>query len=189
MENPCITIKRFNNDYKTLQIITQDSSEAVFIVKFSWLQKNVGADISQFIKDIRGISVLVYLDTDKLDLVLPMFNQGVQGFFTEHITKEEFGYCLDELLAGRTFFSQDLIPLLLTSNKTTKTGPTHPIISQRESEILKLIIAGYTNKEIAAKLYLSARTVEGHRARLLQKFDVRNTAELVFEATRNQEVA
>lgn len=126
MENPCITIKRFNNDYKTLQIITQDSSEAVFIVKFSWLQKNVGADISQFIKDIRGISVLVYLDTDKLDLILPMFNQGVQGFFTEHITKEEFGYCLDELLAGRTFFFARFDPFASYKHQSIKDRASSP---------------------------------------------------------------
>ena len=189
MECPCITVKRFNSDCKNLQIFAQDPYPVILVVKYSWLQKNVGADISQFIMDIRGVTVLMYFDIDNFDLILPLFKQGVHGFFTEHITKEEFSYCIHELLQGRTFFSQDLVPLLLSDSKKSKAGSTQPIISQRESQILKLIIAGYTNKEIAAKLFLSARTVEGHRARLLQKFDVRNTAELVFEATRNQEVA
>jgi DNA-binding NarL/FixJ family response regulator len=54
-----------------------------------------------------------------------------------------------------------------------------PTLSQREKEILKLIVEEYTNQEIATKLFLSLRTVENHRFSLLQKLDVKNSIGLV----------
>jgi len=53
------------------------------------------------------------------------------------------------------------------------------MITRREKEILQLIVAEFTNKEIADKLFLSLRTIENHRNHLLQKFKVKNTAGLV----------
>jgi two-component system response regulator NreC len=189
MENPHIKVERFSCEANALVDDGSDSAEGVLVVKYSWFQKNEIAGQERFLSSSPRIPLLLYLEPDEYHLITALFRLGVQGFFTEHITKEEFGCCLHELVEGRTFFSQDLIPLILSEQKSLQMSAKQPAISPRESEILKLIISGYTNKEIAAKLYLSARTVEGHRARLLQKFDVRNTAELVFEATRRLDVA
>ena len=52
-------------------------------------------------------------------------------------------------------------------------------ISERELEVLKLIADGFTNVEIADKIFLSKRTIEGHRQSLIEKMNVKNTAELV----------
>ncbi len=59
-------------------------------------------------------------------------------------------------------------------------------ISKREKEVLELICKGYTNKEIADKLFLSARTVDNHRANMLTKTGTKNTAELVAYVVKNK---
>lgn len=61
-------------------------------------------------------------------------------------------------------------------------------ISKREKEILELICSGFTNKEIAEKLFLSARTVDNHRANMLAKTGTKNTAELVAFSVKNRVV-
>jgi DNA-binding NarL/FixJ family response regulator len=61
-------------------------------------------------------------------------------------------------------------------------------MSGREEEILGMIVNGMTNKEIAGKLCLSVRTIESHRSKLISKFGVKNTAEMVSEATRSREL-
>jgi DNA-binding NarL/FixJ family response regulator len=58
-------------------------------------------------------------------------------------------------------------------------------LSNRELEVLQLIVDGFTNMEIADKLFISNRTVDTHRRNLLQKLNVRNTAELVKFALKN----
>ena len=63
--------------------------------------------------------------------------------------------------------------------KTVSTNPLLPRITRREKEILKLIVDEHTTQEISEKLFISLSTVETHRANLLSKLNVRNTAGLV----------
>ena len=69
----------------------------------------------------------------------------------------------------------------LLENMLVDTVPTKPL-TRREVEILKLIVSGRTNKEIAQKLCRAQRTVEYHRSRLMQKFGAHNAADLVKQA-------
>ena len=58
------------------------------------------------------------------------------------------------------------------------------ILSNKEKEVLRLISEGFTTKEIASKLFVSARTIETHRANILKKLEVKNTAELIKKAAQ-----
>ena len=57
------------------------------------------------------------------------------------------------------------------------------VLSKKETEVLGLISKGLTTKEIAAKLFVSSRTIETHRTNILKKLEVKNTAELIKKAT------
>jgi DNA-binding NarL/FixJ family response regulator len=57
-------------------------------------------------------------------------------------------------------------------------------LSDRETEVLKLIALGYTNKEIAAQLYISVKTVETYKARILEKLNLRSRADIVRYALK-----
>ncbi len=58
-------------------------------------------------------------------------------------------------------------------------------LTKRENEVLQLVVEGYTSKDVAQKLCLSPRTVDHHRAKLLKKFSLKNSADLVSFAVRN----
>jgi DNA-binding NarL/FixJ family response regulator len=58
------------------------------------------------------------------------------------------------------------------------------VLSNKEAEVLGLISKGLTTKEIAAQLFVSSRTIETHRANILKKLEVKNTAELIKKATK-----
>jgi two-component system response regulator NreC len=59
-------------------------------------------------------------------------------------------------------------------------------ITPREKEVLELISKGYTNREIAKEIYISEKTVKSHRQKLLIKFKVKNTAQLIRTAIENK---
>ena len=80
----------------------------------------------------------------------------------------------------QAYRSRPLPPLVYT-----KSSPYRNLLSRREQEILQLICEEYTTAEIAQQLYISRRTVDGHRANLLTKLDCRNIAGLVLKAVRH----
>jgi two-component system response regulator NreC len=74
---------------------------------------------------------------------------------------------------------QDLSPTVDTRKAAIN------LLTPRELEVLRFIIRGYTSKQIAEALVISARTVEGHRASLMSKLDLKNRVELVEFAQKN----
>ena len=84
--------------------------------------------------------------------------------------------------------TNDFIKYIENKHKKEPENTTKELcdISTREEEILKLICEGYTNKEIAEKLFISKRTVEGHRTNLLLKTNTKNTANLVAFSIQNK---
>lgn len=71
-------------------------------------------------------------------------------------------------------------------SKNELQGP--PRLTRREKEILGMIAAGKTSQVIAQELFLSPLTVDTHRKNLIQKFGVKNVAELIMEANRQQQL-
>ncbi len=77
-------------------------------------------------------------------------------------------------------FTTDII-----SAHRNQTGSPFKGLTKREYEVLQLVVDGYTSKDMAEKLCLSPRTVDHHRSKLLKKFNLRNSADLVNYAVRN----
>jgi two-component system response regulator NreC len=90
--------------------------------------------------------------------------------------------------AGKSFFSPVVAKVMLDDyvRHLADKGITDrfELLSEREREVFQLIAEAYTNKAIADLLSISPATVETHRAHILQKLDVHNTAELVIYAVR-----
>jgi two-component system response regulator NreC len=94
---------------------------------------------------------------------------------------------IEAVAAGRRFFSPAIEKLLQDENgRATSSGfaDRYETLSTREREIFQLIAEARSNKEVAALLDISPATVETHRARILQKLDVHNIAEVVLYAVR-----
>jgi DNA-binding NarL/FixJ family response regulator len=134
--------------------------------------------------DLRIITLSMYGEED---YYYKMVNAGVKGFVLKNSDIKEVKTALDVVFEGGSFFSSELLQNLVASLKSSsKSKESHAELSEREMEILILICQGLSNQEIGDKLFISKRTVDKHRANILEKSESKNTAQLVVYAIKNK---
>jgi len=134
--------------------------------------------------DLKIITLSMYGEED---YYYKMVNAGVKGFVLKNSDIKEVKTALDVVYDGGSFFSSELLQNLVNSLKSSaKSKEFHTELSEREMEILILICQGMSNQEIADKLFISKRTVDKHRANILEKSESKNTAQLVVYAIKNR---
>lgn len=141
-------------------------------------------------RDFPDIGILTLFATVDRPTIKKLHKEGVSGYLLKDSGRDELLEAIDTLLDGSMYFS-DKITLtaiqILDDDSYEGDGSsnnTHPL-TDRELEVLDLIVNEFTNPEIAEKLSISVRTVDAHRRNLLQKTGVRNTAGLVRYAMNN----
>lgn len=110
---------------------------------------------------------------------------GVNGYITRHTRIAEMITTVSEVLAGRNYFCKSVTNHMIVKYKEYNTLRSCKI-TNREQEILSFIVKGHTSPEIAKQLFISTRTVETHRANLLRKLKLKNTAALVRYAVQDE---
>jgi DNA-binding NarL/FixJ family response regulator len=105
-------------------------------------------------------------------------NSGAAGYVAKHASETDLLDAIRRVAAGSRYVDPELGGDLVVSDATSLTEP----ISERERDVLVLLTLGYTNQEIAAMLFISVRTVETHRAHIMQKLELKTRAELVLYA-------
>ena len=107
---------------------------------------------------------------------------GADGYVLKDATHVELKLAIQNVLNGKTYLSpsvsEKVIEGYLEGKNKQIPGSKLGLLSPREREVLKLIAEGYKNKEIAADLFISLKTVEKHRANLMKKLDLHNAAAL-----------
>jgi DNA-binding NarL/FixJ family response regulator len=135
------------------------------------------------------VIVLSMLDHEKY--VIEAFRAGACGYILKNVSSEELIFALRHIYSTNERYlcneiSLKLLDRLITMPDTIALADHLNIdLSKRELEVLALIAEGYTNQEIAEKLFTSKRTVEGHRQNLIDKTGARNTAALIRFAIVN----
>jgi len=137
-----------------------------------------------------GIKILVISMFCDEEYYYQMVKAGVMGFVLKESGKNELEEAIKSVLNGETFFSQKLLrDIIFNLHEPSTIKSTHKdqefVLTKRESEILKNICEGYSNTQIAEKLFISIRTVEGHKSNLINKTGVKNTISLVMYALKN----
>lgn len=115
-----------------------------------------------------------------------MLEAGVKGFLLKNSDADELIAAIEAVLAGKSYFSQELLVNILDQKRLQKLRTDAVKLSTRELEVLKLICDGYSNAEIAEQLFISHRTVDRHRANLLSKTGCKNSTSLVMYAVKNK---
>ena len=113
-----------------------------------------------------------------------MVELGVKGFLLKNSDIDEVVCAVREVCAGGSYFSQELLNSLVSNLKESQVE-AEPLLSEREMEVLPLICQGLSNQEIADKLFISKRTVDNHRANIIEKSGCKNTAGMVVWAIKN----
>ncbi|HVZ23934.1 MAG TPA: response regulator transcription factor [Vicinamibacterales bacterium] len=118
---------------------------------------------------------------------------GASGYVLKDSASADLVGAIGAVAGGKSFFSPPVARVLLDdyTRRLTEKGLTdrYDSLSEREREIFQLVAEGHSTKEIASMLSVSPTTVETHRAHIMQKLDVHNTAELVLYAVRRGVIA
>ena len=107
---------------------------------------------------------------------------GAYGYLLKNTDEAELILAIRRVNKGKKYFSAEISEKMINFMSTQSISEN--ILSNKETEVLGLISKGLTTKEIAAKLFVSSRTIETHRANVLKKLEVKNTAELIKKAAK-----
>lgn len=137
------------------------------------------------------IKILMLSLHDEDRYVLHLMELGVNGYLLKDCEPEEVEKAIRTVMVKEHYFN-DFINKIMLRNSTTKSVRSSNAfnmkadLNEREMEVLTQICEGLTNAEIADKVSLSQRTIEGYRVKMFEKLNVKNTAGLVAYAIKNQ---
>lgn len=135
-------------------------------------------------KNHPNIKILALSMHDEEVYITSMIDAGATGYILKQADVYEISQAIEITALGKKFYSNEVsITIINSLHKKSKDKGNE--LSVREMEILSLIAAGLTNKEVGEKLFISARTVESHRRNILDKLDFKNTAEMIRYAIEN----
>lgn len=148
----------------------------------------------EVVEKLRGknnnVKIIMLSMHESEEYVLKSIQAGADGYLLKGSSKEEFLKAVHTVSNGGKYFSGDISSILIgqLTNPTFASEPKpslgeEQIITKREKEILKLLLSGKGNKEIAEALDISKRTAEVHRFNLMKKLKVKNLMELSNKAT------
>lgn len=138
--------------------------------------------ISQIYPDVKVVVLSMHGDDE---YYFRMVEAGAKGFILKNSSIDEVVAAVKTVAQGGNYFSQELLCNLVGSLKQSRVEQPEKVLSEREREILLLICKGLSNQEIADVLFISKRTVDKHRANILEKTECKNTANLVVWAIKN----
>ncbi|KGE12525.1 response regulator [Sphingobacterium deserti] len=155
-----------------------------------------GMDGLQLVEKLKSdypeIKVIMLSMMNSSQHVFQAFEKGARGYLVKNVGYDELLFAIQHIHIGGRYLCEELAMMLVDKLSDVPSSVTNVEdlmsemdISDRELEVLQLISEGYTNIEIADQLFLSKRTVEGHRQNLIDKTGVRNSAALIKLAVKS----
>ena len=132
-----------------------------------------------------NLKVIVLSMFGEEEYLYTLIMHGISGFLLKNTSNVTLGRAIQMVSEGQQYFSPELNGKLAKRLKQYSSQEI-PQFTPRETEVLQLLAKGFNTEEITAKLYISKRTVEGYRTKLLQKTDSNNTINLIIFALRNK---
>jgi two-component system response regulator NreC len=160
----------------------QNHSPDLILLDLS-MPRMTGLDAIKEIKRVNADTKIIVLTVHSTEeYILATLQAGADGYVLKDAHSTELMTAIRHVLAGRRYLSPSIsgtiIDGLLQGKKASSIRSAWETLTQREREILKLIAEGHKNKEIADILCISLKTVEKHRANLMEKLDLHNVAAL-----------
>jgi two-component system, NarL family, response regulator NreC len=134
-----------------------------------------------------GVRILVLTAYCTDEYIHAALNAGADGYVLKDASRAELMHAVRVVIAGQKYFSEPVSARLVSSylRRNEPIGAGSPRITERERQVLTRIALGETNKRVALALRLSIKTIEKHRANLMRKLDLHNTAAVTLFAVRN----
>lgn len=136
------------------------------------------------------MQVLIVSMHTHMDYIVEAFQAGAKGYITKESSRERLVQGLEKVAGGDYFvdstLSHRVVRLILESSRgeTRISDEKYGSLTPREEEVLRLLVEGFTNAEIAETLYISPKTVENHRSSIMSKLGLNSVLELVRYAVK-----
>lgn len=131
--------------------------------------------------------IVLSMHTDE-SYIIRALAAGARGYLLKDATDEDLLPAIRSVVSGKPYFSPAVTAVLMEDYvrqlQARGLTDTYHLLTSREREVLQLLAEGRSNKEVATLLDLGVSTVETHRANLMQKLNLHNTAEIVLYAVR-----
>lgn len=146
------------------------------------MPRMTGIEAIKLIKKQSPKAKVIFLTMhDERSYILEMIRSGAKGYVLKDAPASDILKAVDTVKSGGTFFSNRVSEVVVSEyvDKAKQITPAKKLgLSEREREVLILLAEGLSNKEIAARLFLSVRTVETHREHIMKKLDIHSAAGL-----------
>jgi DNA-binding NarL/FixJ family response regulator len=175
-----------NNGFQVLEKLDAGLKVDVILMDIN-MPKMDGLDCTkQLSKRYPQVKVIGLSQYDEKRFVKIMVKNGASGYLLKDAGKDQIEKAVKTVYSGENYFCERLSVRLVQQELMEKqTSSLFPKLSPRETEVLNLICTELSSQEIAVKLFISIHTVESHRANLMAKAGVKNTAGLVRWAVEN----
>ena len=170
-----------HNAHNCLQFFASNTADIV-LMDISLPDTN-GVDLCKLVKKkYPGVMVLALSTFQQGTYIRKMMENGASGYLLKNAGRQEIITAIKTVYAGQTYLSFEAGKTLSTDADKKSSLPA---LTKREKEILLYITEGFTNVQIAERLFISIDTVETHRKNLYVKLNVKNTATLIKKAVES----
>lgn len=174
-----------SNGYEVMEKVRNNHYD-VLLLDISMPGKS-GLDILKELKmENPKLPVLVLSMYPEEQYAVRVLRAGASGYLTKESAPEELVVAMRKVARGKKYVSPSLAEKLAVDLEVDASKPPHETLSDREYQVLCMIASGKTVGEIAEKLLLSAKTISTYRARILEKMNMKNSAELTHYAIQNK---
>ncbi|MGA7875900.1 MAG: response regulator transcription factor [Desulfoferrobacter sp.] len=145
-----------------------------------------GLDVLKEIKQLYPKTPILVLSMHPEDqFAVRVLKAGAAGYLTKENVPEEMVKAVHKVIGGGKYVSATLAEKLAFDLQTDMERPPHESLSDREYQVMCMIASGKTVKQIAEELVLSIKTISTYRARILEKLNMKNNAEMTHYAVKN----
>lgn len=143
--------------------------------------------IRQIRRAFPHVKVLALTIHESEDYILHVLRAGVHGYVVKRAAGQELLSAIRAVVRGESYLHPAIVKVVLSDYlQRLEHGQEEPVLTEREREIVRLIAEGYKNREIAQRLNISLKTVETHRANIMQKLNINDRVQLVRFAIRTR---
>lgn len=175
-----------SNGQEFLDLIRTTSADVVLMDIEMPLMNGIDATI-RAIKEQPKLNILALTMFNDDDYIQSMMDAGVRGFLIKNVSKDMLDKAILTVYRGGTYYSEELFNFFTKKfSEPPKTEEPEIVLTAREKEILHLLAEGMNNKEIANSLFISERTVVGHKSNLLAKTGTKSAISLLAFAIKNR---
>lgn len=183
-ESNLVIVGEAGNGQEAVDLITSPEQKIDLIIMDINMPMLDGIEATQLVKKTNpDIKVLALTMVNEQQHIRKMIEVGASGYILKSSSQQELILAIKKIMEGSHYFSeeaaQSILQDMVNPELSKKASDIHIQITDREKDVLRLIVDEYTNQEIADKLFISVRTVDAHRRNLLQKIGAKNTAGLV----------